>query len=119
MLHYPKALFLVVIGLLMACQVASAQTTTSIGAGGESCGKWTSQRTDVSARSAREQWVFGYLSGVNRMSPDRQARPTDAEAISAYIDNYCSRNPLHNIGQASLALIDESGGPKAKHSWAR
>ena len=103
---------------LASSSIVCAQTT-SIGAGTESCGKWLADSPRSASRSAREQWVYGFITGVNRQSPAHQAQPADGYAIDAYIDQYCRNNPLHNLFQASLALVEETGGPKAAHQWKR
>jgi len=39
------------------------------------------------------------------------------EATMAYIDNYCGLNPLHTLGMAAAALVQEGGGVRAAHEW--
>jgi hypothetical protein len=115
-----RSLFaLCVVCAMFFASAAQAQITTTIGAGTESCGKWLAESSRVAARAAREQWVYGFITGINRQSPANQSRPVDGDAVSAYIDLYCKNNPLHSLFQASLALIEETGGPKAAHQWSR
>ena len=51
--------------------------------------------------------------------PDKQAHFADADAIKAYIDNYCALNPLHTLNFAAAALVQDGGGVQAKHDWKR
>src|SRR5262245_44743332 len=65
-------------------------------------------------REVYEKWVLGYLSGVNvhQAGPDF-LRDRDAEGLTAWIDSYCRRNPLHHVNQAVLELLDvlQAGAP--------
>jgi hypothetical protein len=86
------------------------------------CGKWheASRGRDVQSRVDRNWyvgWLEGYISGVNSQSA--QDARVDAPGIKAYVDLYCTNNPLHRLAQAADALIEETGGPKAVHTWKK
>src|SRR5262245_56308692 len=53
-------------------------------------------------------------SGVNvhQTGPDF-LRDRDAGSLTAWIDNYCRRNPLHHVNQAVFELLDvlQAGAP--------
>lgn len=38
-------------------------------------------------------------------------RDTDAEAVAAWVDNYCREHPLNNIREAAASLVDELAKP--------
>jgi hypothetical protein len=98
---------LIVISMVLMVNQASARN--GFGAGGHSCGTWleTRQNQDA-ARVGRESWVLGYVSGANssKDGDDFLVEP-DAQAIFAWLDNYCRQHPLERLVKASSMLIDE------------
>jgi hypothetical protein len=100
--------------LVAAISTAQAQERAVIGPASFSCGKWTNTPKRSPEREVYEKWVLGYLSGVNvhQTGPDF-LRDRDAEGLTAWIDNYCRRNPLHHVNQAVLELLDvlHAGAP--------
>jgi hypothetical protein len=92
--------------------VATAQAgfaATIIGRGVASCGTWTADRRapNGGAAIADEGWVVGFLSGANVESEGNSTDflvGTDADAIFAYIDNYCSAHPLDQISTGAVHL---------------
>jgi hypothetical protein len=89
-----------------------------LGAGTVSCGQWLEYRAERSAEG-EEQWVYGFLSGSKYYTDEAKTRRIDAAAINAFVDGYCRNNPLHPVFLAAAALVQEAGGPKAKHEWKR
>lgn len=86
-----------------------------IGQGNQSCGTWTAARRERNALG-HEQWVVGFLSGVGYMGltggglPYNPLRGVDADAVWAWIDNYCSARPLDRIKDAAVAFMFEHPG---------
>lgn len=78
------------------------------GAGISSCGKWTRDKThDREAYYQNAQWVLGFLSALNKNDSVVGAKPAkqiDADGRMAFIDQYCSKNPLDSISNAALSL---------------
>jgi len=76
-----------------------------------SCGSWTAERKIGSATSFQLQsWVAGYLSGINAQLPSTTKDfllNTDGEAVFGAIDNYCQANPLKNISEASIIVLNQ------------
>ncbi len=87
-----------------------------LGGGNLTCGKWTEFRDKPSIHYQLEQWVYGYISGVNWSSDKKQSTPPDGEVVT-FIDKYCKNNPSDSVALAAAALVQETGGPKAKHTW--
>ena len=84
---------------------ARAQEYTAIGAGADSCGTWTANRSSPNGneRIAGDQWVLGFLSGIGFMG-DMTIDPLngmDAQGVWAWIDNYCRANPIDEIADAA------------------
>jgi hypothetical protein len=102
--------------------VVEAKPISVWGAGNESCGQWTAHRHTPALYHPLVQWVHGFISGVNWSLEEQQAHPPDAAAIVAFMDSYCTNNPLHRIWQAAAILVQEAGGPKVDprtHQWKR
>jgi len=84
----------------------------SRGIGTSSCGAWTADRRypDSAPAVTDEQWILGFLSGVGYLGSglSRNIDPlatVDAEAVWAWIDNYCHANPLAHITDAAGAFF--------------
>ena len=79
------------------------------GFGALSCGKWLAAAQNSVDRGLNTAWVLGWVSAAGSYGhlPD-----TDAEAITAWIDNYCRDHPLDKIADASAALVQELAKPK-------
>jgi len=96
--------------LLLVAAMSSAQAQEEraiIGPLDFSCGKWVNTPKRTGDHERLRQWVLGYLSGVNMESSADFLRGRDADGLTVWIDNYCRRNPLHAITQATHALITE------------
>ena len=110
----------IVLLVIALSQISWASTTANlIGSGTGSCGKWLESRQNLAVHYQHQQWVYGFLSGVNWETSGPQAKPPDGEAVVAFVDTYCRNNPLHILALAAAALVQEAGGPKALHQWKR
>ncbi len=91
----------------LATMPLSARAYYLIGAGTDSCGTWTADRsTHPSVRSTQdEQWVLGFLSSIGYFDPGKDPlNGLDAEAVWAWIDNFCHIKPLSPIVEAAGAF---------------
>jgi hypothetical protein len=103
-----RAILIVISMVLMANQV-SASPRHYMGAGTVSCGTWLEVRKSRGwAEVENQSWVLGYVSDANfyQQSTDFLAAP-DAQAIFAWLDNYCRQHPLEKLLEASQSLIYE------------
>lgn len=96
---------------VIACApVAQAQKITRVyvySYGNASCGDWIAERKAPAADAdVGLAWVLGYLTGIEEGRESRriQFRHPDADAIAAWVDNYCQANPLDNLFQAAAKL---------------
>ena len=115
--------------LICVCAVAKGQAPQSgqfyvLGGGSESCGRWLEGARSGPGRIWREQWVLGYLTGYNSaqangMFKSRQVYLDDEKSASAFMDRYCSANPLSNVAAGTMALVQELGGEKTDLKWKR
>jgi hypothetical protein len=72
------------------------------GGGTASCGKWLEQRKS-NAYHALGQWVLGWVSAAGYYGKTLKA--TDSDAASAWVDQYCTRNPLDQLSDAAPELV--------------
>jgi hypothetical protein len=92
---------------------ADSRTPTIIGFGTASCGEWTSARAATDPKTViLMSWVGGYLSaynviGIVRGKFDNITGGVDGEGLWAWIDNYCSQNPLDSLAFATTSLAAE------------
>jgi hypothetical protein len=107
-----RAMLIVKSMVLMTNQVSASPKRTYMGAGGVSCGIWLEARQRATRGNTDDMlaWVQGFLSGINmalyQSNPDFLVE-TDAQGISAWLDNYCRQHPLENLINASGTLISE------------
>lgn len=84
-----------------------------IGTGTASCGTWTVSRAhqDTLDHYLLEQWVLGFIAGAAYESPDSASehldplRNVDAQAVWAWMDNYCRASPLDEIVNGAEVFI--------------
>jgi hypothetical protein len=112
---YGAALALVIAGLV----AVSAKTAWAVegiwmayGPGMATCAEWRQYRSTGSRRVAALQlqaWIDGFLSGYNAASQgtDFLAPKPEGVAYYAWIDKYCSQNPLNKVVEAAFALKSE------------
>jgi hypothetical protein len=94
--------------VLMMIGSAKAEDIQIIGAGAQSCGTWIADHRD-GILAGDDQWILGFLSGAayegdgpNVLNP---LRGVDAEAVWAWVSNYCRAHPLDRITDAGVAFI--------------
>ena len=76
------------------------------GAGADSCEKWISTGKRDELFFARANWVLGYLTAVNRYART-PPKPTGADAVEIWLDNYCESHPLEDLDKAAAILVAE------------
>jgi hypothetical protein len=102
--------FLLVVVAMMVCANAQAQSDERmvLGPHEATCGSWTEARKQKSTARFRELhiWALGYVSGINMRDRRDFLAHIDADAISAWLDNYCQKHPLSNFAKTvdTLAL---------------
>lgn len=74
-----------------------------------SCGAWTKARNDRSDFVAPqyEMWVLGLVSGMNWRGPPARSEGPDADALFAWVDQYCTAHPLDLVVTAADKLSRE------------
>lgn len=103
--------------MVLIAGVAEAGAFAFIGSGALSCGAWTANERGYVPGGLPNQafqndlqdkeWVLGFLSGVGARGEafgDNPLDGVDAEAVWAWIDNYCLANPVNNIATAAAAF---------------
>jgi hypothetical protein len=85
----------------------------SIGYADQSCGFWTKERSKRTSfdKIGMQSWATGYLSGANAVSKAASnsdfLKGVDGDAVWAWLDNNCKRNPLEKFPEAVLKLLTE------------
>lgn len=82
-----------------------------VGEGGVSCGAWTEERQGKTfLADVLSAWVRGFVSAINLEGSSSSGHITegiDNSAVEAWIDNYCTSNPLDTLALATVALTLE------------
>jgi hypothetical protein len=96
--------------LALTVQVA-AQELPVLGQGNLSCSSWIERRAgDALDAATMTAWVLGYITAFNQYVSDPQgdiSTGQNTKELTAWIDDYCRRNPADNFYNASAALIDK------------
>ena len=105
-------LALIAVGFVTASSNAASasEERMGMGAGMLTCAEWKQNRSDDNFIVFQlEAWVDGFLTGYNVGSPSIDFIPQRNESVAyyAWIDNYCSHNPLNKIVDATIALKSE------------
>ena len=94
--------------LLMAFAAFATAAMPILGAGAVSCGTWTKDRkANLFAQAVNLSWVQGYISSYNFHTDRNLFDGVDNDAITAWMDNYCAKNPLAAIHDAAVELEGE------------
>jgi len=98
--------------LLLACCLAQpvlgvAQTVTSIGR--PDCGLWLSKQ-----RETDKAWLLGYVPAISVSEMGRISGASDpfskissTEQVFVWMNNYCQKNPLKDVGAGAFSLYIE------------
>ncbi|GAA0858855.1 hypothetical protein [Aliiglaciecola litoralis] len=81
------------------------------GSGASSCGNWLKERRN-GTYAVDLNWVLGFISAYNHYIDSSTGGngvfgSSDIEGVAAWMDNYCSSNPLSNPYTGSVELIEE------------
>lgn len=111
-------LLILVSAILIGLSLQSmAQTRKYIGYATTSCGSWTNERSKQYsiASLGLEHWALGFVSGSNWTSHGKdELADVDADAIYAWLDNYCRQNPLDKFPHAVTTLAQELANRAAR-----
>jgi hypothetical protein len=91
-----------VVGLAAVTAAQSQEQYTVYGHGSTSCTRWTADRSEILVR-ARSAWVLGFVSGA--AWEGASLKTTDAERITAWMDQYCMQHPIDDVSKAASELV--------------
>jgi hypothetical protein len=106
-----RSIWIAVVAVLCV-GTANATPYTIYGGGTESCGQWIASANN-GTRGWLLSWVLGWVTaaghyGVGAMYAKSPAlQDSDADAIAAWLDNYCSTHSLDKMPKAVDALVQE------------
>ena len=87
---------------------AGVQTTRA-----PSCGEWIVHREKSDTLAlGNASWLLGYLSGMASGSGKDFLSAADNASIYKWMDSYCRKNPLRDLGSGAHALAAELNGAK-------
>jgi hypothetical protein len=102
-----RALFLVSVAATTTT-AAAQQSTKVFGYSAVTCGSWSKQRHDnPSDIRGLQAWIAGVFWGVAMTGSPKLLIGADNDAVSGWIDSYCSGHPLQTLGEATVALVKE------------
>lgn len=97
-------------GLALASTTVNAEPVKVIYMGELTCGEWMSYRDmpyTNEPKAGALNWILGFLSAS---AIDRNAdilHSIEPSSVAAWMDNYCSANPLEKILSGANVLRDE------------
>ncbi len=101
--------YLAILGLVIATNCPASKLDDYggiIGPGAITCGHWIQARkTDDTPDPLA--WVLGFISSYNHYRDRNIFGSADHSAIAAWIDNYCTKNPLDTVYIGTVALVSE------------
>jgi len=83
------------------------------GAGLKTCDKYQADRQkNGSMHYINLNWAKGFITGVNYIRAESQESAQlgtglDLDALTLWMDNYCSKNPRATLADASAVLVNE------------
>jgi hypothetical protein len=90
------------------CLVAQSSYAAPTAFGTTDCGEWLTD--SPSAKGQNKSWLLGFLSGLSVsgvVNGDPLSTISSAAQIFIWMDNYCSKNPLSNVGTVGSELYRE------------
>jgi len=89
----------------------------AFGGGRASCGEWTEDKNAAPLAGQRaslrrfqlEQWIGGYLTAYSQWVEGGSGPVSDTDnfvGATAWLDNYCQENPLNEVAEAAVQLIN-------------
>jgi hypothetical protein len=77
---------------------------TIVGAGSQSCSAWTNRTKNAVVKGSFENWLVGFISGLNVSGARDMIGGGDFDAIIEWMDKRCLQTPAERIGIAALDL---------------
>ena len=108
-----RALFMVLMGLLVASAQAQTKPSAAMGIGTSTCAQFADlYRLDPSFEDTYFSWAQGFLSGWNSAQiaakePYWDLASLDTKAQEAYLRSYCDQPPLGNFFGAVMNLTTQ------------
>ena len=99
--------------LILALSLGPVRAQTIRGVGARPCTDWLQARRGGGHDYEAEQWVLGYMSGLNVAAGPRQAsvfRVLDEKGAFAAIDSYCAGHPTEMIWNAVRSAMTAAHG---------
>ncbi|MFA5493529.1 MAG: hypothetical protein WC247_02040 [Porticoccaceae bacterium] len=103
-----KKILCLTLATLFCPTVLAEGTVNVVGSGNNSCGTWMKDRKTTSDWHQAGQWINGYyVAAQELLSKDLSLKKVDTYALAAFVDKYCSDNPLDSVFDDTLPLLKE------------
>jgi hypothetical protein len=109
-----RLLPIILVIALGAAETATAGSTI-VGAGSQTCSAWTSRSKNAVVKGSFENWLVGFISGLNVSGVRDMIGGGDFDAIIEWMDKRCLETPAERIGIAALDLGMELARKAARH----
>lgn len=93
----------VIVALLWLGVASQANAYTVYGQGTATCGTWIAER-ERGGYKDMEYWVLGYITAAGYYETNK-LKKSDRQALRAWIDNYCQKNPLSQLVDGAQGLV--------------
>jgi hypothetical protein len=91
--------------IILLCILDTARAgSTIVGAGSQTCSAWTNRKKNAVVRGSFENWLVGFISGLNVSGARDIIGGGDFDAIIEWMDKGCLATPSERIGIAALDL---------------
>ena len=91
--------------LLLATGAPAAQAITSIA--DFSCGEWAARRASGRDVHPPQMWLSGFMTALATALRVDVLAITDAEAVFAWMDEYCAEHPEAQLSDGGQHLFNE------------
>ena len=95
--------------ILLLCIVYSTSALSANTIRGDiACSGWIKARQyNGWITKSNEDWLNGFLSGINAGTADDWLANSDSNANYLFVDNFCKAHPLGTVGIAGINLANE------------
>jgi hypothetical protein len=97
-------LLLILLAIVLSAVEAANAGSTIVGAGSQTCSAWTNRSKNAVVKGSFENWLVGFISGLNVSGARDMIGGGDFDAIIQWMDKRCLQTPAERIGIAALDL---------------
>ena len=107
------------VALITSCPTYAGDEMSVEGSGVAPCSGWLESHSNPAVNGKYREWVLGFVTAHNYYSTRAESQANQGTATWAFMDSYCRKNPNSALFAAAAALVQTTGGTKAKHIWKK